>query len=490
MDTGGDKKSEPCFFIFSWVRHKETCTKIAPVPFILPGTLSRIPRIKSGYYEVRVVGPNNEVNQEWTDALSATCLGSSVELVWICDSLVLRSREKITRGSVVTFICPLYAPAIGLNQGTRIVSNPGHCEKPCLHCSQDHTTSEFGLGRGGAQFVSCNKYFARVTVEWICDSSLTIQAYRSTDDGDTTMEMEMLAECPFVVLRSVLAIPAGMSIVAECSRVVPCDAINEMSSSQAPVSPKSVVSDPLTAENEPRLKKRKLGGSNPMPKPTSPDKDSEMSSATKARKKSTSRCANTTSSRVRNVCATEKKWVVSIYSPTWYEWPTFPLSTKHICQSNRVSEPLARTYALQFTISCFRFTEHCSGVTDFREKILRLERPADHMVLPGTRGALSLPPRASVSDWEQTSNPLECDKVLTLDVSPEDLALLFPISNTDWRALRNDNIIDMVTVQSATTTTHGPAPYEYIVVIICGSAVANWTTRELYKKMIRDRAYT
>jgi hypothetical protein len=84
---------------------------------------------------------------------------------------------------------------------------------------------------------------------------------------------------------------------------------------------------------------------------------------------------------VRNVCATEKKWVVSMYSTVWYEWPKFPLSTKHHCQSNRVSEPLARTYALQFTISCFRFTEHCSGVTDIREKILTLERPADHLVL-------------------------------------------------------------------------------------------------------------
>ena len=71
---------EPCF-IFSWNRHNEHCTKITPVPYVLPGSLLRIPEIVSGYYDLRVVGVDNVLHHKWADALSAASLGCSVELV-------------------------------------------------------------------------------------------------------------------------------------------------------------------------------------------------------------------------------------------------------------------------------------------------------------------------------------------------------------------------------------------------------------------------
>ena len=197
---------------------------------------------------------------------------------------------------------------------------------------------------------------------------------------------------------------------------------------------------------------------------------------------------SSTQNRTRNVCATLKNWVTSTYSPLWYEWPSFPLQTRHRSQHGISSEPLARTYAVQFKVESFMLLQPSEdGSATSVEKIRSATSPAVHY-FHAADDALCFPPRQSMSSWKTTVPAAErqIDMRLSLNIAPTQLQVFFPAKNTDWESLLGSTYVDVLSTKAKVVTTHSVAPFEYMVVVASGSIKAIWTTDSQYFRMTKD----
>ena len=191
--------------------------------------------------------------------------------------------------------------------------------------------------------------------------------------------------------------------------------------------------------------------------------------------------------RTRNVCATLKNWVTSAYSPDWYEWPSFPLQTRHRAQHGKSSEPLARTYAVQFKVDSFMLRPSKAVSATSLDKVRGLTAPAVHYVHAADDN-YCFPPRHHMSSWNTTvpAAKRQIDMRLSLNIAPTQLQLLFPAQDTDWNSLLGSTYVDVISTKSKVVTTHTVAPFEYMVVVASGSVKAIWTTDKQYSKMTKD----
>jgi len=192
--------------------------------------------------------------------------------------------------------------------------------------------------------------------------------------------------------------------------------------------------------------------------------------------------------RTRNVCATLKNFVTSVYSPVWYEWPTFPLQTRHRGRLGNTSEPLARTYAVQFKVDSFMLQPSKAESATSLDNVRGLTAPAVHYVHAADDN-YCFPPRHYMSSWNTASVPGaqgQIDMRLSLNIAPTQLQLLFPAQDTDWNSLLGSTYVDVISTKSKVVTTHTVAPFEYMVVVASGSVKAIWTTDKQYSKMTKD----
>ena len=161
-----------------------------------------------------------------------------------------------------------------------------------------------------------------------------------------------------------------------------------------------------------------------------------------------------------------------------------------MCQGGAISQALKRTYALQFTLDRFRLL---NPTTNPSATMSRIDAgPWTSRFSLRTSAMIIFPPHLHMELWQKLQAADQSNTTLFPEITSNQLQDIFPAHDTNWEELIGaNNIVNMVSFAGSapTLTSHEAAICEYIIVILSGSAVASWTTKELYQKLISEKAY-
>ena len=464
--------------VFSWTRHVLSCRELAPRPVALPGSIAGLNRkplpLRLSLRWTRNVDKDDR-RFSVQDILSK-CLGQSVEAVKYGDAVVLRSRETIPKYQIVTFLDPRHATRIGLTPDTTVdyLANPcnGTCALRNGSLRVNLTMCEY-LQWGGGAFVTCDTIFNSVRiVEVRCVRGAVVEVLGFND--------EVISVGPLIYLWSKRDIPAGFNLVADCFEYVNGDQFSDCTE--------------IGAEPEPIESTDHKPLPSPSPYPSTPHHPTERLPPSKKRKVCGDKSSFeppilSVSHETRNACASVRKWVLTEYSQVWYEWPRFPLETTHVCQRGVVSQALKRTYALQFSTDRFRSVNPITETAALIHRVRTLHPSTRLRSSPGH--SLRWPPHLHLYQLQELNATGNCDVIVSMDISSAQLQEVLPVQDTNWNAMIADNFINLVTFTGSlpVITSNEPATCEFIIVVVSGSAIACWTTNELYQKLLAEQAY-
>ena len=481
--------------ILSWTTHQPICKDNLTRPLCIPGATSVLIAEPRPFKLSLRWSRDGATSGQWPTVqdLLSKCLGQTVDEVQYGDAVVLRSRVKIAHDEIVTFLDPRHAVRLGLTPSTAIRHLPTPCDGTCSLRDAAFRVSPSICDYfhwGGAQFGTCDTSFNQtrvVQLRCLPGAVLSVHGF----DGN------VVAAGPLVLLWSTRDIPAGFNLVADCCEFVTEAASSahvpalDMTNANLP-EPTEEVQAPLTTSP------CSSHASSPHPSPPSSPSTLPLHDAPPSKKcKLDERGASTNTFAkpapthpLRNACASVRKWVLTPYSHVWYEWPQFPLATSHVCQGGVISQALKRTYALQFTLDRFQLLHPTTTPSATRTRIEAAQWTCTLRLRPSA--SIILPPQSHLDHWLNIEDADLTGTVLFPDMTSSQLEDLFPAHDTNWEeVIGASHIISMLAAAGSepTLTSHEPAICEYMIVIVSGSAVASWTTNELYQKLLSERAY-
>ena len=398
-----------------------------------------------------------------------------VHLVFMNGSVRLSAREAIPPGTYVSYLDPQDAREWGISPETVLrLLDPSATEPECIWESVSTTELTLRDRLGLARYVSCDTTDAEVNVTWVCEPDIVLDV---VDERN-----EVVFSAPYWWLRTVTRILPGQYIICSHGKFQNSDDLSPDSRQDAPSDHNS-------------SKRKRLSPVHYQPQHDPEPEEGDIVDENEAIHVTMDNRRKGTNLR-RNDCAQKRKWVELDPNSDWWEWPSFPLNTKHIMnRQGGISEPMQRSYALQFGI---RFS--LAGIDNstsprssgFVHKIRSCGAPAKHFYLSGSHvGKFHLPPQPSQtgSTWRRAKPNCSQVTVLTESLAAEQLLSLLPEHCTQWPQLLQENAVSLMTFTADSVSTHDRTANRYMIVLLSGSAVAVWTTKPLYDLTLKARAY-